>query len=296
MIGVDWGISSLRAYRLRDGRVVARRERSAGILTVSGGRFAETLHEVVGEWLSDGEDRVLLSGMIGSRQGWKESGTVACPAGLTDLAGALSTVPFGEAAVRIVPGVAGADDAGIPEIMRGEETQIIGAGLGTGVACLPGSHSKWARVADGRIAGFTTYLSGETFAAIRDHTILARQIHADDGHRRDVPPCDAPAFDAGVARSAEPGGLLHHLFGVRSLGLAGLMADGEAALYLSGLVIGHEVRAALSPGETVWVIGSPSLSALYTRAITACGGTARLADADAAALGLGMIAGRATWS
>jgi 2-dehydro-3-deoxygalactonokinase len=295
MIGVDWGISSLRAYRLDDGRIVARREQSGGILTVSGGQFAEMLREVVGEWLSDGEDRVLLSGMIGSRQGWKESGTVACPAGITDLADALTAVPFGEAAVRIVPGVTGADDAGIPEIMRGEETQIIGARIETGVACLPGSHSKWAIVAGGRIVGFRTYLSGEVFAAIRDHTILARQIRANDSHRRDAPPCDA-VFDAGVSRSAEPGGLLHHLFGVRSLGLAGLMADEEAGVYLSGLVIGHEVRAALSPGETVWVIGSPSLSALYARAITACGGTAHLADADAAALGLGMIAGRATWS
>jgi 2-dehydro-3-deoxygalactonokinase len=295
MIGVDWGISSLRAYRLRDGRIVARREQGAGILNVSGGRFAETLRAVVGEWLSDGEDRVLLSGMIGSRQGWKESGTVACPTGITDLADALTAVPFGDAAVRIVPGVTGADDAGIPEIMRGEETQIIGAAIETGVACLPGSHSKWASVAAGRITGFSTYLSGEAFAAIRDHTILARQIRANDTHRSDAPPCDA-VFDAGVARSAEPGGLLHHLFGVRSLGLAGLMADEEAGLYLSGLVIGHEVRAALSPGETVWVIGSPSLSALYARAITACGGTARLADADAAALGLGLIAGRATWS
>jgi 2-dehydro-3-deoxygalactonokinase len=295
MIGVDWGISSLRAYRLHDGRIIARREQGAGILTASGGQFAEMLREVVGEWLSDGEDRVLLSGMIGSRQGWKESGTVACPAGITDIADALTAVPFGEAAVRLVPGVTGADDAGIPEIMRGEETQIIGARIETGVACLPGSHSKWASVAGGRIVGFRTYLSGEAFAAIRDHTILARQIRANDTHPRDAPPCDA-VFDAGVSRSAEPGGLLHHLFGVRSLGLAGLMADEEAGVYLSGLVIGHEVRAALSPGETVWVIGSPSLSALYARAITACGGTARLADADAAALGLGMIAGRATWS
>ena len=90
--------------------------------------------------------------------------------------------------------------------------------------------------------------------------------------------------------------MLHHLFGVRSLGLAALMADDEAGLYLSGLMIGHEVRAALPRDATVWVIGSPALSALYVRAITDCGGTARLADADAAAQGLGMIAGQATWN
>jgi 2-dehydro-3-deoxygalactonokinase len=290
MIGVDWGISSMRAYRLRDGRVAGRREQPAGILRVSDGRFAEMLRECVGHWLSDGEDRVLLSGMIGSRQGWRESKTVACPAGVPDLAGALTMVPFDGAAVRIVPGVATADADGIPEFMRGEETQIIGAEIGTGVACLPGSHSKWATMVKGRIVAFTTYMTGEAFAAIRDHTILSRQIRD-----RDAQPCD-DVFDAGVARSADPGGLLHHLFGVRSLGLADLMADAEAGQYLSGLVIGHEVRAALRPGGTVSVIGSPALSALYVRAIVACGGSARLADPDAAALGLSMIGEQAVWS
>jgi 2-dehydro-3-deoxygalactonokinase len=290
MIGVDWGTSSMRAYRLRDGRVSERREQPAGILTVSGGHFAEMLRGCVGHWLSDGEDRVLLSGMIGSRQGWTESRTVACPAGIGDLAGALTTVPFDGAAVRIVPGVATTDADGIPEFMRGEETQIIGAEIGTGVACLPGSHSKWATVAEGRIVAFATYMTGEAFAAIRDHTILSRQTRD-----RDAQPCE-DVFDAGVARSADPGGLLHHLFGVRSLGLADLMEDAEAGPYLSGLMIGHEVRSALRPRATVSVIGSPALSALYARAIVACGGTARLADPDAAALGLGMIGARVTWN
>jgi 2-dehydro-3-deoxygalactonokinase len=290
MIGVDWGISSLRAYRLRNGRVSERREQPAGILTVSDGHFAEILRECVGHWLSDGEERVLLSGMAGSRQGWRESRTVACPAGIGDLVHALTPVPFDGAAVRIVPGVATADPDGVPEFMRGEETQIIGADIGTGVACLPGSHSKWATVAEGRIVAFATYMTGEAFAAIRDHTILSRQTRDRDAH-----PCD-DVFDAGVARSADPGGLLHHLFGVRSLGLADLMADTEAGRYLSGLMIGHEVRAALRPGDTVSVIGAPALSSLYVRAIVACGGTARLADPDAGARGLGMIGERAAWN
>ena len=280
----------MRAYRLRDGRVSERREQAAGILTVSGGYFAERLRECVGDWISDGEVRVLLSGMIGSRQGWSESRTVACPAGIADLAGALTRVPFDGAAVHIVPGVTTADADDIPEFMRGEETQIIGAAIGSGVVCLPGSHSKWATVVDGRISAFATYMTGEAFAAIRDHTILSRQARD-----RNARPCDY-VFDAGVARSAEPGGLLHHLFGVRSLGLAGLMADEEAALYLSGLMIGHEVRAALQRDSTVLVIGAPALAALYVRAIAACGGAARLGDPDAAGLGLAMIGALAAWS
>jgi 2-dehydro-3-deoxygalactonokinase len=290
VIGVDWGISSMRAYRLRGGRVAERRERASGILSVTDDHFAETLRDCVGDWLSDGEDRVLLSGMVGSRQGWMESRTVPCPAGITDLAGALTTVPFDGAVVRLVPGVATTDADDIPEFMRGEETQIMGAAVDTGIACLPGSHSKWATVSGGRIIAFTTHMTGEAFAAIRDHTILSRQTRDRGAH-----PCDE-VFDAGVARSAEAGGLLHHLFGVRSLGLAGLMADPEAELYLSGLMIGHEVRAALRPGSTVSVIGAPALSALYARAIAACGGTAQPVGADAAAAGLGMIGAQAAWS
>lgn len=293
MIGVDWGITSVRAYRLHERRVLERREEPNGILAVRDGQFDDALRRLVGPWLVDGEDRVLLSGMVGSRQGWREAGAVRCPAGVADIAGALADVPFDGAQVRLVPGVTGADAVGIPEIMRGEETQILGAEIGTGAACLPGSHSKWACIVDGQITGFATYLTGEAFAALRDHTILARQMR--EGTARDGAARDA-AFDAGVARSADPGGVLHHAFGIRSMGLAGRLADANAASYLSGLMIGHEVRAALRPADEVWVIGSAALSGLYARAIAACGGVARLGDADAAAHGLGMIAARAIWS
>jgi 2-dehydro-3-deoxygalactonokinase len=288
MIGVDWGISSMRAYRLDAQRVLERVEQPNGILTVRDGRFGDVLRTVIESWLADGEDHVLLSGMIGSRQGWHEAVAVPCPAGVGELAASLGEVPFDGARVFLVPGVTDADDDGTPEIMRGEETQLLGAEMGTGIACLPGSHSKWASVVDGRITRFATYLTGEMYAAIRDHTILARQMYDD--------PAVGAAFDAGVARSAESGGVLHHLFGVRSLGLAGRLQDDDAGSYLSGLLIGHEVRVALRTADEVWVIGSATLTALYTRAITACGGVARIGDGDAAARGLGMIAEQARWT
>jgi 2-dehydro-3-deoxygalactonokinase len=302
MIGVDWGISSVRAYRLRERQVLERREEPNGILAVRDGRFGDALRRLVGPWLAAGEDRVLLCGMVGSRQGWQETGAVPCPAGIAEIADALADVPFDGARVRLVPGVTGTDDVGTPEIMRGEETQIMGAEIGAGAACLPGSHSKWARIVNGRITAFATYLTGEAFAALRDHTILARQMRdasarvpASDASTSDASTSDG-AFDAGVARSADSGGVLHHVFGIRSLGLVGRLPDADATSYLSGLLIGHEVRAALRPADEVWVIGSTSLSRLYARAIVACGGVARLGDADAAAQGLGIIAARAIWS
>jgi 2-dehydro-3-deoxygalactonokinase len=283
MIGVDWGTSSFRAFRLAaDGTVRDRRASPRGILTIAAGGFATELRQQVGDWLAAGETRVLLSGMVGSRQGWQEAAYLPCPAGSGELAAAQ---------VKLVPGLSHEDAAGTPEVMRGEETQIAGVldAIGSdGLACLPGSHSKWARIAGRRVAGFATYLSGEAFAALRGHTILGRMMQ--DGA------ADPAGFARGVARAGDAGHLLHHLFGVRTLGLFGRLAETDAALYLSGLLIGHEVRAALpAGGGTVHLIGAAPLCALYARAVTAVGGTPVTHDADAAARGLALIGRSATW-
>jgi 2-dehydro-3-deoxygalactonokinase len=292
LIGVDWGTSHVRAYRLTDeatGAIVAQRDSGDGVLTVEPGRYPEVLRELVGAWIADGERRILLSGTVGSRNGWRETRPVPCPARLADLARAVEPVAFDEACVRIVPGVAGVDANGVPEVMRGEETEIVGARITAGCVCLPGSHSKWVRVESGAIAAYMTYLTGEAFAALRGHTLLAKLMGPE-------PPVAGPAFDAGVRRSADAGGLLHHLFGVRTLGLAGRLPSSESASYFSGLLIGHEVRSALTPGDAVTVVGAPALVALYVRAIDACGGRATPGPEQAAARGLAMIGAQVAWT
>jgi len=295
MIGVDWGTSSFRAYRMApDGRVLDRTASPSGILFVEAGRFADVLRRAILPWVNAGERHVLLSGMIGSRQGWVEAPYLTCPAGAADLAGATIPVPFDLAEVRLVPGITAEDAAGVPEVMRGEETQIIGAlaEFGEcGVACMPGSHSKWVRVEGGRITGFSTFMTGEAFAAFSGHTILGRMMKAD------APP-DPEALGRGLARSADPGGLLRHLFGVRTLGLFGRLSEASAASYLSGLLLGHEVRAALEAapaGGPVVLIGDPKLCALYAQAIDVCGGVARIAAGEAAPAGLARIAAEVHW-
>jgi 2-dehydro-3-deoxygalactonokinase len=288
MIAVDWGTTSCRAYRLARGAIVDRRDAKTGILHVEHGAFAATLRTLIGAWLAEGETRVLLSGMIGSRNGWIETTYVPCPVSAAELARALVPVPFEGAAVQLVPGVSAVDVAGVPEFIRGEESQIFGTDIEAGVLCLPGSHSKWVRVAGGRIVDFTTHLTGEAFGALRAHTILARSMS--DG------PIVPAAFDAGVARSGDPGGLLHHLFGVRALALVGRLAEGTTSSYLSGLLIGHEIRAALVPNTEVHVIGAAELSELYARAIVACGGRPRTWPDQTAALGLNRIAESARWT
>ena len=290
MIGIDWGTTSFRAYRLRGRAVLDRLALPLGILGVAAGGFPRALEDAVAPWLADGERRILMSGMVGSRQGWIEAPYLPCPAATADLARALLPVPFGPAETLLVPGLSAADAAGVPEVMRGEEVQILGA-LGTSpgnaTVCLPGSHSKWARVSGGRVEGFSTFLTGEAFAALRGHTILGRLMQAD------APP-DPEAFRQGVLRSADPGGLLHHLFGVRTLGLFDRLPEAAAASYMSGLLIGHEVRAA-APATPVLLIGAAALCELYGQAITLCGGSATPAEADAAAQGLALI-GEAAWT
>lgn len=294
MIGIDWGTTSFRAFRLAaDGVVRERRSAPRGILSVTDGAFADVVHELTGDWLRDGEDRILLSGMIGSRQGWRESKALPCPAGIDDLASALTPVPFDAARTFIVPGLSAQDRQGTPELMRGEETQIAGvlASIGAnGLVCLPGSHCKWVRVEGGRIADFTTHMTGEAFAALADHTILGRMMRGSSE--------DEEAFDRGVARSADPGGLLHHLFGVRTLGLTGRLAAAAARSYLSGLLIGHEVRAAavgVPADRPVHLVGEAALCRLYVRALAACGHAAVVETGDAAVLGLARIGGLVTW-
>ena len=294
MIGVDWGTSSLRAYRLvADGTVTARLDRPGGILTVPEGGFPAALEEAIGPWLAAGESRVLLCGMVGSRQGWVEAPYLRCPAGAREIAGATIPVPFAHAEIRLVPGLTTVDEAGVPDVMRGEETKLVAlaALLGDRAAlvCMPGTHSKWARLEDGRVTGFTTHMTGETFAALSQHTILART--SAEG------PEQPAAFARGVARAGQPGGLLHHLFGTRASNLMGLLEETETRSYLSGLLIGHEVAAAATAtGATqVDLVGAEHLAALYATALRLRGVAVTPHDPDLVAAGLAQIGRSLAW-
>lgn len=299
MIGIDWGTSRLRAFRIDKGGAV-RETRSAdrGITRIPEGGFEDALREIAGDWLEGGETRVLLSGMVGSRRGWRETPYLPCPAGAQDIAGALLPVPLDGAEARIVPGLTTRDPAGIAEIMRGEETQIIGALPDTeadALICLPGSHSKWATVTAGKIATFSTFMTGEAFAALGGHTILAQTI----GDFTAAP--DAEAFRAGLARAMDPGGLLHHLFGVRTKAIIDGAGPDAGGAYLSGLLIGHEIAAApIVPGAAaILLIGEPALCRLYRTAIEFRGGHATIHGeddtADAAAAGLARLGATLGW-
>jgi 2-dehydro-3-deoxygalactonokinase len=290
MIGVDWGTTSLRAYRIgASGPPSDRLDRPGGILTVPQGGFPAALRDAIGPWLAAGETRVLLCGMVGSRQGWVEAPYLRCPAGPAEIAAATTPIPFDGAELRLVPGLTTEDEGGVPDVMRGEETKLVALAesLGTALACLPGTHSKWARLEGGRVTGFTTHMTGEAFAALSQHTILART--SVDGP--DMP----EAFARGVDRARQPGGLLHHLFGARTLHLMDRLEQAETRSFLSGLLIGHEIAAAASGVTAVHLAGAAHLSALYAAALTRNGIAVTQHDPDLVASGLRQIGRSLGW-
>ena len=287
MIAIDWGTSSLRAYRLDvAGTIMQTRSAAAGILSVANGDFAAVLEQHAGDWIDAGENQIVMSGMVGSRQGWLEVPYAPCPAGLEEIAAGMRQVPWHRAAVWIAPGVTCRDEAGVPDVMRGEETQILGCleqlGAGRQTLCLPGTHSKWVTLENGRIVRFATYMTGEAFALFKGHSILGRMM------QEGAP--DRAAFAEGVRRSADAGGWLHHLFGVRSRGLFGELAGAAAASYLSGLLIGHEIRAARHDARLVHLLCTPQLAEIYGQALGAMDIESSTLDANAVTRGLFRLA------
>ena len=170
--------------------------------------------------------------------------------------------------------------------MRGEEVQILGVleklGSGESLICLPGTHSKWALVNDMQIRRFRTHMTGEVFAVLKNHSILGRMMHGEQ--------TDETAFIEGVARAGEPGGLLHHLFGVRARGLFGEIAERSSASYLSGILIGHELRSTDIREGRFYLLCAPQLAALYSGAARAIGMEAVALDPAAAVRGLFKLA------
>lgn len=283
---IDWGTSSFRAYLVKpDGTIIERSESARGILTVAKGEHEGLLAGIIGGWFSGGALGIVMSGMIGSRQGWLEAPYARCPAGLQEIAAAMATIKTRTlGAIGLVPGVSTLDGDGSPDVMRGEETQILGAlaamNRAEGTFVLPGTHSKWARVEAGRIMSFSTYMTGEIFAALKDHTILGRSMEAASE--------DNSGFAEGVraaARLERPGDVLHAVFMTRTLGLFDRLRPGQLSNYLSGLLIGAELLSGAQGAQEAIVIGSPALTARYCAAGEVLGMTLQPSPEDCAPIG-----------
>jgi 2-dehydro-3-deoxygalactonokinase len=288
LIAVDWGTSSLRVARLdMQGRVQEERSLPRGILTVAPGGFPAVFQDACGDWMRLPGALALICGMAGSRQGWMEAPYRECPAGFADIASHLAWVEPGR--IAMVPGLSCEAD-GVPDVMRGEETQVFGAldllGLDSGLVLHPGTHSKWVRVASGRVEGFSTFMTGEIYGLLRQHSILGRTMPHDDGE------LDAEAFERGVHYALHCGTLLHAAFSARTLALFDRLPATALPSYLSGLVIGEELRLHQlgSGSDPVVVVGADMLTRRYELGLRILGVATRNAGSQAAWRGLRAIA------
>jgi 2-dehydro-3-deoxygalactonokinase len=308
LLALDWGTTTFRAWLLDGTGSVLDSVRTAdGALAVSAeadsararaAAFEGTFARLCRHWLDEHPGiPVLCAGMAGSNHGWAEAGYLDVPTDLRGLAERLTVVPAGDSVVNIVPGLraTGSD----PDVMRGEEVQLVGA-LGASAdrpetVVLPGTHSKWVHLDGTRVTGFTTAMTGELYGLLMGDSILARLA---TGEPR---PKASAAFTRGLETEAAHGderGLPALLFTARTLVLAGRLDPTDVADYVSGLLIGAEVRHALRgarsgvgfPAGVVALCGSPATTDRYRLALERGGASVRTVGEGAATRGVWRIA------
>ena len=275
-IGVDWGTTNRRAYRIDGGgQPVDEFEDGRGVLSVEGGGFPAAVAAIRDRL---GDLPMLMGGMIGSNRGWIEAPYVPSPAGLDELAGQLVWAEPERTA--IVPGVSLLSGSRA-DVMRGEEVQLLGAVAEGAIppdctVCHPGTHNKWVTVRDARIAEFRTVMTGELFNLLKEKSILSDLLAR--------PATPGEAFLDGVRHGLGGDILTAELFSVRARVLLGAAEASDAASYTSGLLIGADVRSGLASAreEEIVVMGRPELTRLYADALGVAGRTAREFDGERA--------------
>jgi 2-dehydro-3-deoxygalactonokinase len=274
-VAVDWGMTHRRIYLVRNGTIEDFSQDDLGVFSVPSGGFEAAVAALKARFSGR---PLLLAGMIGSEYGWMHVPYVPCPAGLDAIAAGVRWVEPGR--VGIVPGLSLTEEGRV-DIMRGQEVQLLGlAAMGMlsdhATICQVGSHSKWVEVADGQVLRFQTIMTGELFGLLRRHSLLAPLIGGDVRL--------GDAFLDGVERGFADGGMGAELFSVRAGVVLGTAAGADAASFISGLLIGCDVRSGLSldvDGD-VAVVGTPALRSLFVAALDHCGRTPRQVERDQA--------------
>jgi 2-dehydro-3-deoxygalactonokinase len=292
-VAVDWGTSSFRLWLVdRTGNVLGERRSHEGMMAATKPGFATVLQshlEAVGA--APGLP-VVVCGMAGARQGWVEAGYVDTPAPLASILKHAVPVPGQDRDIRILPGIAQRDPKA-PDVMRGEETQLLGA-LGVdatddAVVCMPGTHSKWVRANGGTVERFATFMTGELFDVISRETILSHAVAGAEEAQ------DIDAFRSAVMAAFETPSLAANLlFQVRSGQLLYGGKPSSAREKISGTLIGLELAAGLAgdvPMTGITLVASGRLQMLYQLAFETVSVSVRSIGAeDAVRRGLSMAA------
>jgi 2-dehydro-3-deoxygalactonokinase len=291
LLAIDWGLSSFRMYLMDgNGEVQQRFSSESGVLTLQGGDFEQCLGDHLREFGAiPAETPKIASGMITSNRGWCETPYVTCPATTEALAAGLVHHEMRAlGSIWFVPGVDQVTPE--PDIMRGEETQLAGLAVqDTVTAILPGTHSKWASLSANEISRFKTFMTGELYAILMEHSILG---HTSESIWSDI--VFKEGVQTGYSFRNRHKGLLSELFQVRVKTIKGGIGDGFVASYVSGLLLGCEIADAIGsgfePGTTKQIIGEKRLARLYQIALAECSMTAEIVEDDITAAGLYRIA------
>ncbi|MBX2838686.1 MAG: 2-dehydro-3-deoxygalactonokinase [Gammaproteobacteria bacterium] len=285
LIGIDWGTSSLRAYLLdHQGCILDVKNTDLGIMRVPEMNFDGVFTELLNPWFDQRELPVIASGMITSRNGWLETPYQPLPTNAEALANSLVPLTTKQGlTLHLMNGVT-VEHEGAPDVIRGEETQIVGAihtGITNGTFVMPGTHSKWVSGGDGSIQDFSTFMSGEVYEALSKHTILGALMSASTFAEKQFIEGVRHGYDAGSQ-------LLHNLFHVRTRPLFGKIKEETVSDYLSGMLIGAEIRGATertTAAEPLIIVGRNDLADRYEKALSAIGQASKRAEENIVALG-----------
>jgi len=287
-IAVDWGSTQLRAWAMgADGSVLQWVSAERGMLTLAPDQFEPALLELIERWLpAAGVVTVIACGMVGARQGWREAPYCQVPcAPLSARQFVMIPSHSEQLKVYLLPGLSQELPA---DVMRGEETQIAGVlerqPEFNGIVCLPGTHCKWVRVNQGKVTGFQTFMTGELFALLAEHSVLK---HGMNDPQADTLSSSLPVFLSAMRSAFEqPGQLSAALFSLRAQGLLQGMTADEARARLSGLLIGAELAASqmFRADEPVIIVGDSGVAELYAEALQSLGITPQRLNADAVTL------------
>jgi 2-dehydro-3-deoxygalactonokinase len=282
-IVADWGTTRFRGYLIENETILDQVSTNEGVSALQKGQHRDVFLRQCGHWLkAELNAPVLLVGMVGSREGWVEAPYATCPAGPAEIAQALVPVDLENGRKGyIIPGLFCEPAPGAADVMRGEETLVMGAGVEDGLICSAGTHPKWILMRNGRIERFATYMTGEMYALLREHSMIGRPA---------TEPQDPKGFDLGLdAAQRNSGenrvGLLHLLFSARASVVSGRMNSNLLAPYLSGLLTGDEINGALSQlgrPTSVTILAAPERADLYVHALKRHGIKAEINDTQQA--------------
>lgn len=282
LICVDWGTSNFRAFLLDSNANLLDSIRSdKGMLGLAPEEFEPNLYELLKPWLRENELPIIMAGMVGSVRGWQNTSYITCPIEENDLSSELTYITNNrQLKLAIISGIETSDKADQYDVARGEEVQVFGAfelivakQNETAIFCLPGTHSKWVVTKNKTILSFTTHMTGELFDILSHNSILAPQKPYTKKTANDV-------FKKGLDCAQKSGGLAHHIFSARTNMLKGHIQNDEIESYLSGVLIGTEIKEmtkAISElestdmSENIYLVGNENLNKIYAEAMNHLG-------------------------